>query len=128
MLREEAKDDRDYAMFLMKLFGWPFRRANWCRHRVRDAARLALICGTSMVRQLNRGFDRLQRIRPRFLPPISTSSDPTATEELRRNLAELRNHLAIDPVLCFERESHPGVLWFEAHWYIGIDGKTYIHF
>ena len=128
ILREEANDDRDYAMFLTRLFGWSFRGANCCRHRVRDASRLALICGTSMVRQLNRGFDRLQRDRQRFLPAISTSSDPTATEDFRRSLAELRNHLVIDPVLCFERPSHPGVLWFEAHWYIGIDGKTYIHF
>ena len=121
-------DDRDYAMFLTKLFGWSFRGANWYRHRLRDAARLALICGTSMVRQLNRGLNRLQRHRPRFLPTISTSSDPTATEDFHRSLMELRNHWAIDPVLCFERQSHPGVLWIEAHWYIGIDGKKYIHF
>ena len=128
MLREEAEEDRDYAMFLTKLFGSSFRSAAWWYQRLRDTSRLALRCGTSVVRQLNRSLDRVQRDRQRFFMPRFTSHHPTATEEFRRSLVELRNHLAIDPILCFERPSQPGVLWFEAHWYIGIDGKTYVHF
>jgi hypothetical protein len=84
--------------------------------------------GVAAKLQLNRGLDHVQRDRQRFFMPRFTSHHPTATEEFRRSLVELRNHLAIDPILCFERPSQPGVLWFEAHWYIGIDGKTYVHF
>jgi hypothetical protein len=43
-------------------------------------------------------------------------------------LAELRRRIAVDPVLAFELPDRPGELWFEAHWFIGRDARTYVHY
>ena len=34
----------------------------------------------------------------------------------------------IDLVLAFELPDRPGELWFEAHWFIGRDARTYVHY
>jgi hypothetical protein len=59
-----------------------------------------------------------------------TNSRGFAVESLRLELAveELRRRITADPVLAFEVPSRPGELWFESHWYVGRDGRTYVHF
>jgi hypothetical protein len=52
----------------------------------------------------------------------------TESRRLEFALAELRRRIVIDPVLAFELPDRPGELWFEAHWFIGRDARTYVHY
>jgi hypothetical protein len=50
------------------------------------------------------------------------------SRRLQFALDDLRRRITIDPVLAFEVTSRPGELWFEAHWFAGNDGRTYVHY
>jgi hypothetical protein len=142
-LREEAEADRDDAIFAARLYGGPIRAAAWCRRRVVDAARIGVRASTLAVRVAAWLYGAPLRARSRrladefharygrgglddFLSRTSGSGLAAEVAEFRRALLDLRARLPIDPILCFELSSRPGELWFEAHWYEGRDGRTYV--
>lgn len=132
-LRRDGQYDQDYAFFLSRLYGWAFRSAAWGVRQMDRAKRLALGFATRGIDQVNR---RMRRHHP-WLAPAPAALRRARNEllaadvearEFRRALSELRAHLAVDPILCFELPDRPGLLWFEAHWYLGANGKRYVHF
>lgn len=135
-LRAEARGDRRDAMTIARYYGWAFRANAWRRRRTRDAAFAA-------ARTAARVADTVTR-RPRLLRRGAAPRPAGTLEELirraerdgrtedavryRRSLEEIRRLLSVDPILCFEKPGDPGRLWFEAHWYLGEDGRTYVHY
>lgn len=100
-LREEAAGDQRDARLLARRYGMLFRSHHWlCRQRDR------------VEQTLNRWADQFEEmVTPRRQPQLAPSP-----------------HWAFDPILCFELPEEPGKLWFEAHWYEGADGRTYVHY
>lgn len=133
-LREEASGDLQDVLMLARNYGWLFRTADWAgrqRDRLAEhASRLAVAVE-----------EKLRAATERLLAPPKRASDleelaRRAEQQgrfddavrLRRSLAEIRWHMTIDPLLCFGLPSQPGRLWFEAHWYVGQDSRTYVHY
>ncbi len=144
-LREDAEIDRGDAVFAARLYGWAFRAAEASRRAAVAGGRLALRgsiaavnAAAALIRRLNRsgGLDLRDRLDTHVFAELleteltgSTITETgTQADELRRAIAELRFYASIDPVLCFETPDRPGELWFEAHWYEGQSGRTYVHY
>ncbi len=141
-LREEADADRDDAIFAARLYGGAIRGVAWSRRRVRDAIRWSVRGATAAVRGAaralgappptarQRAFEFHARMGRRglddFLLRTMRADLDTELAEFRRAVLDLRTRLPIDPILCFELPDRPGELWFEAHWFEGRDGKTYV--
>ncbi len=142
-LRREAYFDEFDSLQRARRLGWAYRSQAWLAEK-RDAAILAAL------RTTTRAVEELTwTVSPR-LPgnaPIDAATRRRLRRQLRERLArteslglvresrrlefaieDLRRRITIDPVLAFEVASRPGELWFEAHWYAGIDGRTYVHF
>jgi hypothetical protein len=141
-LRREAHLDQLDAMRLARHFGWAFRSQVWLAAK-RDAA--ALFALRTLVRSVEAlTWDlapipagdridpltrrRLQREFGRRLERTESLGLAAESRRLKFALAELQRRIVIDPVLAFELPDRPGELWFEAHWYVGRDGRTYVHF
>ena len=142
-LRQEAWFDQHDAFRTAHWLGWSFRA------QVRLAA-LARRAATKCVRAMSQMTDSLNRLLSSELPaanvrdlalrrPLRQRLESRLAEaeslgleveiqRLRWSLEELRRRVSIDPILCFELPERSGVLWFEAHWYDGVDGRTYVHF
>ncbi|MCA9239049.1 MAG: hypothetical protein KDA37_02565 [Planctomycetales bacterium] len=100
-LREEAAGDRRDAEVLACRYGALFRMHHWlCRQRDR------------VEQTLNRWADQFDEMMVARRQPQMAPSP----------------HWSFDPILCFELPEEPGRLWFEAHWYEGVDGRTYVHY
>ncbi|MEM9352628.1 MAG: hypothetical protein AAGA92_06425 [Planctomycetota bacterium] len=144
-LREDAEIDRGDAIFAARLYGWAFRAVEAARRTAIAGGRLALrgsiaavSTAAALLRKLagNGGLDlRNRRDAQVFAELLETElagstiiDSGTQADELRRAIAELRFYASIDPVLCFETPDRPGELWFEAHWYEGQSGRTYVHY
>jgi hypothetical protein len=141
-LRREAYFDRLDAMRRARYFGWAFRTQAWLAAKRDAAAVLALRVLTRTVEALTWDLPTLpvrDPIKPRTPHPLrhqyTYRPDPTRSlgliAERRRlefALTELRRRMAVDPVLAFELADRPGELWFEAHWFIGRDARTYVHY
>jgi hypothetical protein len=142
-LRREAHFDRFDAFRRARHFGWAYRSQAWLAEK-RDAAALATLRAlTRCVEELtwtlsptipgNMPIDTLtrRRLRRQLRHRLErTESLGLVKESLRLQFAldDLRRRITIDPVLAFEVASRPGELWFEAHWFAGNDGRTYVHY
>ena len=127
-LRWDEKEDREYAIFLARLYGWYFRRREQCRQAARIAAACALEVATTWIRRASRNADRRDMPMPTAVFESDTDRLKKAAAEFQATLSELERHVAIDPILCFELPQSPGKLWFEAHWYLGCDDRLYVHY
>lgn len=142
-LRREAYFDQFDAMRRARHFGWAYRSQDWLRAKRDAASLLALRTATRLVEELtwtlsptapgNLAIDPAtrRRLRRQFRDRLARTESLGLVRESRRleiALDELRRRITIDPVLCFETASRPGELWFEAHWFAGNDGRTYVHF
>lgn len=144
-LRQEAATDRENIIAATRVHGWAIRSAAWTRRRVTDAARLGLRGVTSVLNGINyltlpvqrRHLMRMARSAESLkwqsdLEGLAARADHLGLEkearEFRQAALRLQATFAFDPILCFEVKSRPGRLWFEAHWYLGQDGRTYVHF
>jgi hypothetical protein len=142
-LREEAHFDEHDAFRMTRWLGWAFRGQARLAALARRAAIRALRGMTRMTEALNdllgptlptrTTFDPMlrRRIQSRIEGRLALTESlglEVESQRLRWALEELRRRVSVDPVLCFELPYRPGVLWFEAHWYDGIDGQTYVHF
>jgi hypothetical protein len=141
-LRREAYFDRLDAMRLARYFGWAIRTQAWLAAK-RDAA--ALFALRRLVRAVEAlswdlaplpAGDRIdpltrRRLQREFVRRRERAESLGLAAESRRlemALTELRRRIVIDPVLAFELPDRTGELWFEAHWYVGRDGRTYVHY
>jgi hypothetical protein len=141
-LRREAHFDRLDAIRRARHFGWAFRTQAWLAAK-RDAAALFALRG--LVRAVETltwdlaprpAGDRIEpqtrrRLQGEFGRRLVRAESLGLAAESRRlemALAELRRRIVIDPVLAFELPDRPGELWFEAHWYVGGNGRTYVHY
>jgi hypothetical protein len=141
-LRREAHFDRIDAMRLARYFGWAFRTQAFLAAK-RDAAALFALRG--LVRAVEAltwdlvplpAGDRIdphtrrrfQRVFVRRLERAESLGLAAESRRLELALAELRRRIVVDPVLAFELPDRTGELWFEAHWYVGRDGRTYVHY
>ena len=144
-LREEAEADRDDAVFAARLYGSTIRAAAWTQRRIRDVARWGLRGATLGMRGMAWLLGARRRAESRrlaaefharvgrrglddFLARTMRSDLEREVADFRRALVDLRTRLPIDPILCFEIPHRPGELWFEAHWFEGRDGKTYVSY
>ena len=142
-LREDAAIDRDNAIFAARLYGDLFRSIDWSRQRLLDLARCGLRLATRSVDALNYLISPYPRHRARRRPRRDWVSPADLTAlvgrtrglglddealALRSSLLELRTQFRYDPVLAFEVAERPAELWFEAHWFAGHSGRTYVHF
>lgn len=143
-LRDEASGDRRVSQQIARHFGWAYRTAEWTKERSREMAAVALRATAWTIERLATVIGPSPR--PAFPHADELSAllaDETMTElvrraeqsgldqdarRLRRAIEELRWRTSIDPVLCFELSESPGQLWFESHWFTGIDGKRYVHY
>ncbi|MCA9261428.1 MAG: hypothetical protein KDA61_19565 [Planctomycetales bacterium] len=144
-LAEEVRLDRDNALFSARLYGPAIRASHFAAHHVCGAASVCWARAKSFSAALAKKLEPSARTRAReALREIDPARLPhgfvreverefrlgaeTDVEAVRRATQRLREHQAIDPVLCFELPRQPGKLWFEAHWFDGRDGKRYVHY
>lgn len=141
-LRREAHFDRLDAMRLARHFGWAIRTKAWMTAKCEAAALFALRELVRAVESLSWDLSplpagdridphtrrRLQREIERRLERTESLGLEVESRRLEFALAELRRRIVIDPVLAFELPERPGELWFEAHWFVGRDGRTYVHY
>ncbi|WP_425399483.1 hypothetical protein [Aeoliella sp.] len=143
-LRTEAAGDRRACEQIAWQFGWAHRAGKWTADRGRDLTGMAMRGAAWAIELLATELLPSRRIRPLHADELAALlADDTLTElarradghgldqdakRLRRAIDELRWRTSIDPVLCFELEEKPGQLWFEAHWYTGMDGRRYVHY
>lgn len=142
-LRREAHFDRFDAFCRARRLGWAYRSQAWLAKQ-RDAVALATL------RTLTRVVEELtwtlaptipgdmpldaatrRRLRRQWQHRLERADSLGLVKESRRlqfALDDLRRRITIDPVLAFEVASRPGELWFEAHWFAGNDGRTYVHY
>ncbi len=141
-LRREAYFDQFDAFRRARQLGWAYRGQHWLAAK-REAARLLV------MRALTRAVEELtwavaptvpgmaidvatrRRLRRQFRQRLARTESLGLVQESRRlefALRELQRRITIDPVLAFEVASRPGELWFEAHWFAGNDGRTYVHY
>jgi hypothetical protein len=141
-LRREACFDRLDTLWRARYFGWAYRTQAWLAAK-RDAAKLltlraltrtvealtwdlpSLPSGDRADPQTRRPFRRQYTYRPE---PTQSLGLIAERRRLEFALIELRRRMAVDPVLAFELPDRPGELWFEAHWFIGRDARTYVHY
>lgn len=144
-LRTEAAGDRAECQRLAWQWGWAHRAGKWTGERAREVGAAMLRCAARTLEQLARPIAR----QPAAVPHLSADdmaailADETLVElarradrhgrdhdaqRLKRAVQELRWRVSIDPVLCFELAERPGQLWFESHWYTGMDGRRYVHY
>jgi hypothetical protein len=141
-LRREAYFDQFDAMRRARQLGWAYRGQHWLAVK-RDTARLrALRALTRAVEELTWAVAPTvpgmaidvatrRRLRRQFRQRLARTESLGLVQESRRlefALRELQRRITIDPVLAFEVASRPGELWFEAHWFAGNDGRTYVHY
>jgi hypothetical protein len=142
-LRSEAYFDQFDAFRRARRLGWAYRSQAWLAEK-RDAAMLATLRGaTRLVEEVtwrlspslpgNMPIDALtrRRLRRQLSHRLEHTRSLGLVKESRRlqfALDDLRRRITIDPVLAFEVTSRPGELWFEAHWFAGNDGRTYVHY
>jgi hypothetical protein len=140
-LRREAEGDRREVMWFARRFGWAFRSLAYSRRQLRAAGRAT---GRAAGKLLEMFAARLRTRRPLRRIELDTASywiargtltslSERAVEQGRDGEAlrfrELIGRLSeIDPVLCFELPEQPGELWFESHWFEGVDGRRYVHY
>lgn len=142
-LRCEAHFDRFDALRRARQLGWAYRSQAWLAAKRDRAALLALRLLVRSIETLtwelaptlpNRGgIDPAtrRRLRRQFERRLERTEELDLTKESRRlriALNDLQRRITIDPVLAFEVASRPGELWFEAHWFAGNDGRTYVHY
>jgi len=142
-LRREAHFDQFDALRQARLLGWAYRTQHWLAAKRDAAALLALRTFTRMIEELawslaptapgNLAIDSATRrhLRRQLGMRLARTEALGLVQESRRlemALGELRRRITIDPVLAFEVASRPGELWFEAHWFAGDDGRTYVHY
>lgn len=142
-LRREAYFDQFDAFRRAHHFGWAYRMQRWLGQK-RDRAKLAAM--RVLVRSVETltwelmptrpnpgGIDPItrRRLRRNLERRLERTDELELTRESRRlrvAIEELQRRMTIDPVLAFEVPSRPGELWFEAHWYTGADGRSYVHY
>jgi hypothetical protein len=142
-LRREAHFDQFDAFRRARHLGWAYRSQAWLAQK-RDAAALATLRTlTRFVEELtwrlsstipgNMPIDTITRrhLRRQLRHRLERTESLGLVKESRRlqfALDDLRRRITIDPVLAFEVAGRPGELWFEAHWFAGNDGRTYVHY
>ncbi|TWT33576.1 hypothetical protein KOR34_34080 [Posidoniimonas corsicana] len=133
-LRDEAAGDRADAFMLARNYGGLFRARSWARcqrRRLADAAAWAADrLEDALLEFTARAFPQpmsLRRLEQRYEVARRTGQLDEA-EKLEKAIRQIRWHVTIDPILCFGLPAEPDRLKFEAHWYIGADGKTYVHY
>lgn len=133
-LRAEAAGDQQDAFMLARNYGAFFRARAWAgEQRTR--------CGAALAAAAERVEDAVLELSARLLPQPASLRHLEASyavavrlgqqdeaERLQRTIRRVRWHMTFDPILCFELPGEPGRLRFEAHWYVGTDGKTYVHY
>jgi hypothetical protein len=144
-LRREAASDCENIVAATRVHGWAIRTADWSRRRLIDAARLALRGATRLLDGIEYVLAPVQRRR---LMRMARTADALERRTDLAELADRADHLGLDreahefrraalrlqatfdfdPLLVFEVKSRPGQLWFESHWYVGQDGRTYVHY
>lgn len=144
-LRTEAAGDRAECERLAWQWGWAHRTGQWAGERAREAGATLLRGAAWALEQLARPVARRSSTVPHLdaddfaailadetLVELARRADGHGrggdAQRLKRAVQELRWRVSIDPVLCFELEVRPGELWFEAHWYTGMDGRRYVHY
>ena len=63
-----------------------------------------------------------------FIRTVRQLGSTDSLPELRLVYREVQELRRWDPVLCFELKDQPGTLYLESHWFVGHDGKTYVHY
>ncbi len=143
-LRQEALGDQREALRIARQWGWAFRAAAWGRRKgrqgVEHAKRVALRMATRLLESLASDVAAQLPSRREIDPALFWATHRTLTRLHQRaeengweaDVARFREALGrlteIDPVLCFELPERPGELWFESHWFEGIDGRRYVHY
>ncbi|MCO6046193.1 hypothetical protein NG895_20035 [Aeoliella sp. ICT_H6.2] len=143
-LRTEATGDQRICEQIAWRLGWAHRGGKWTAERVRELAGLAMRGAAWAIELLATEITPSRIDHPQHADELAALlADDTLNElarraeqqglerdakRLRRAIEELRWRTSIDPVLCFELEERPGELWFEAHWYTGMDGRRYVHY
>lgn len=137
-LRLEAEGDRREVLAIARRFGWAFRAIAAARRKVRDACLFLLRIVTQELERLAPPPTRRQRFdwneagywraRQTLTAMSQRAEEQGLLEEVVRFREALGRLAEIDPVLCFELPDKPGELWFESHWFQGIDGKRYVHY
>ncbi|MGD9634152.1 MAG: hypothetical protein AB7G28_06060 [Pirellulales bacterium] len=142
-LRREAHFDQFDAFRRSRHLGWAYRSQAWLARQRDAAAVVALRALTRVVEELawtlapaipgNMPLDTAtrRRLRRQLQHRLDRTESLGLVKESRRlqfALDDLRRRITIDPVLVFEVNSRPGELWFEAHWFAGNDGRTYVHY
>ncbi|TWT77515.1 hypothetical protein Pla123a_21760 [Posidoniimonas polymericola] len=133
-LRAEAAGDQQDAFMLARNYGAFFRARAW-------AGEQQSRCGAALAAAAERAEDALLNFAAWLLPqPASLrrleasysvavrQGQQAEAERLQRAIRRVRWHMTFDPILCFELPGEPGRLRFEAHWYVGTDNKTYVHY
>ncbi|MGI9457615.1 MAG: hypothetical protein ACR2NU_13710, partial [Aeoliella sp.] len=145
-LREEAQGDRRVAEQIARQFGWAHRLADWSQARAQELYGVAIRAAAWTIELLATEIVPSRHVHPRphvrgdlaGLLANDTLVELTRRAEsggsikdmrrLRRAIEELQWRTTIDPVLCFELPDQPGALWFESHWFVGADGRRYVHY
>lgn len=143
-LRQEALGDRHEAMRIARQLGWAFRTAAWLQRKQRQtiekAKRIVLRLATRFLESLASKAVPQPARRGEIDPAVFWATHRTLTRLHQRaeengweaDVVRFREALGrlseIDPVLCFELPERPGELWFESHWFEGIDGRRYVHY
>jgi hypothetical protein len=144
-LRREAQTDRQNIIEATRVHGWAIRARARARRAAVAAASFGLRAATRAMdtlylmsvpierRMLARLASRSEQLRERDdLAGLAQRADELGlvreAQEFRRAALRLQATFDFDPILCFEVNSRPGQLWFEAHWYRGQDGRTYVHY
>jgi hypothetical protein len=140
-LRWEAQGDRREVMWLAQRLGWAFRALAYSHRQAKRAGQATLAAAGRMVEGV---AARLRTVRPprrieldtasywiarRTLTSLSEQALEQGRDREAMRFREMIGRLSeIDPVLCFEIPERPGELWFESHWFEGIDGRRYVHY
>lgn len=143
-LRTEAAGDQRVCEQIAWQLGWAHRAGKWTTERAEQLAAMAMRGAAWAIELLATELLPARRAHPLHADELAAMlADDTLSElarradqhglehdakRLRRAIEELRWRTSIDPVLCFELEDRPGELWFEAHWYTGMDGRRYVHY
>ena len=140
-LRAEAAGDERVALQIARRFGWVHRSERWASQQAARAGRAAVDFAGHCVDKLmalllandNEWIDPVaaatrQGSLARLANEAEADGRPDDAQRFRATIAELRRRMDIDPVLCFELPDKPGQLWFEAHWFDGVDGRRYVHY
>ncbi len=85
--------------------------------------RIDSLAGSGFVAPASR--HEIDRVVKRAHAQGTTTNERALKRSVRREFEMLRR---FDPILCFELPDRPSELWFEAHWYVGVDRKTYVHY